>query len=188
MQAAFREEGFTQVVLEILEDLGQTSGAEVCFFEKLVGRGKVRVNGWHFEEDEAQLDIVATIFRDTDQPCSLARSDVQRAIKQAAHLWDVAERGFHEEMEPASDAFAMLQRIHQWLRPGGFVLISLEAADLDDVRGEWLGVPMFMSCFDPETVKRLVNDAGFEILETAIETQVEQNHDVPYLWLIARKP
>jgi hypothetical protein len=44
-----------------------------------------------------------------------------------------------------------------------------------------------MSCFDPETMKRLVNEAGFELLDSAIEAQVEQGHDVPYLWLLACK-
>ena len=65
--------------------------------------------------------------------------------------------------------------------------MSMEAGEYDDVTGKWLGVPMFISCFDPETMKRLVNRASFEILETAIEVQVEQNHDVPYLWVLARK-
>ena len=61
---AFREAAFTQVVLEMLEDIGQVSGAEDCFFEKLVGRQKVRVNGWNFEEDDTQLDVVTTILRE----------------------------------------------------------------------------------------------------------------------------
>jgi hypothetical protein len=46
---------------------------------------------------------------------------------------------------------------------------------------------MFISCFDPETMRRLVEEAGFELLETAIETQVEGGQEVPYLWLFARK-
>ena len=66
--AAFREAAFTQVVLEMLEDLGQVSGAEDCFFEKLVGRQKVRVNGWNFEEDDAQHDVITTILREPDSP------------------------------------------------------------------------------------------------------------------------
>jgi ubiquinone/menaquinone biosynthesis C-methylase UbiE len=89
---------------------------------------------------------------------------------------------------PRAEHKTILQRILQWLRPGGFLLISLEAGDYEAVMGEWLGVPMFMSCFDPETMKRLVVEAGFELLETAIETQVEGSNEVPYLWLLARKP
>ena len=110
---AFREAAFTQVVLEMLEDLGQVSGAEDCFFEKLVGRQKVRVNGWNFEEDDAQLDVVTTILRDPDSPPDSARSELFRVARQASYLIPVAGRGFHKEVEPASDVFAMLQRVHE---------------------------------------------------------------------------
>jgi ubiquinone/menaquinone biosynthesis C-methylase UbiE len=88
---------------------------------------------------------------------------------------------------PRKEHTTVLRRIHQWLKPDGFLLISIEAGDFDDVTDEWLGVPMFISCFDPQTMRRLVNQANFEILETAIEIQVEQNHDVPFLWILARK-
>ena len=111
--AAFREAAFTQVVLEMLEDLGQVSGAEDCFFEKLVGRQKVRVNGWNFEEDDAQLDVVTTILREPDSPPTVLRSELLRAARQASYLIPVAGREFHKEVEPASDVFAMLQRVHE---------------------------------------------------------------------------
>ena len=88
---------------------------------------------------------------------------------------------------PRQEHETILRRIYQWLRPGGLLLISVDAEEHDDLVGDWLGVPMFFSCFDPQTTKRLVNEAGFELLETAIETQVEQSHDVPFLWLLARK-
>ena len=111
--AAFREAAFTQVVLEMLEDLGQVSGAEDCFFEKLVGRQKVRVNGWNFEEDDAQLDIVTTILREPDSSPTVPRGELLRAARQASYLIPVAAREFHKEVEPASDVFAMLQRVHE---------------------------------------------------------------------------
>lgn len=75
---------------------------------------------------------------------------------------------------PREEHRTILRRIHNWLRDGGLLLISIEAGDFDDVMGEWLGVPMFISCFDPETMTRMVNEAGFELLETAIETQIDK--------------
>lgn len=88
---------------------------------------------------------------------------------------------------PREEHETILRRIHQWLRPDGFLLISLEAGEVDSIISEWLGVPMHFSCFDPETVKWLVNRVGFEIVETEIESQVEQGDAIPYLWLLARK-
>jgi len=88
---------------------------------------------------------------------------------------------------PRKEHSTILKCIYKWLRAGGFLLISLEAGDYNDVMGQWLGVPMFFSCYDPETMKQMVKKAGFELLETAIETQVERGNQVPYLWLLGRK-
>ncbi len=42
---------------------------------------------------------------------------------------------------------------------------------------------------DPLDPKRMVEqgEAGFEFVETAIEAQIEGNHEVPYLWMFAHK-
>jgi cyclopropane fatty-acyl-phospholipid synthase-like methyltransferase len=88
---------------------------------------------------------------------------------------------------PRQEHQIVLQRINNWLQVGGLLLISMEAGDYDDVMGEWLGVPMFISCYDPETMKQMVNEAGLELLETAIETQLEGGKDIPFLWVLAQK-
>ena len=88
---------------------------------------------------------------------------------------------------PREEHKTILQRIYQWLRAGGLLLTSMEAGDFDDVIGEWLGVPMFISCFAPEKTIQLVSEVGFELLETAIETQLERSIEIPYLWLLAHK-
>ena len=95
------------------------------------------------------------------------------------------------ECIPREEHETILRRIHGWLRPGGLLLLSTEAREFDSVRSEWLGVPMFFSSFDPQTLQRLVNEAGFELLESAVENQVElyapQSRDIPFLWLLARR-
>jgi ubiquinone/menaquinone biosynthesis C-methylase UbiE len=109
------------------------------------------------------------------------------SVEFAPASFDAVISFYTLEHLPREEHKIVLGRIYQWLRPGGFLLLSMEAGEYDDVTDKWLGVPMFISCFDPETMKRLVYQASFEILETAIEVQVEQNHDVPYLWVLARK-
>jgi cyclopropane fatty-acyl-phospholipid synthase-like methyltransferase len=89
---------------------------------------------------------------------------------------------------PREEHAALFRRIHHWLGAGGYLLISTEAAEVEGVVGEWLGAPMFFSSFAPETVTRLVQEAGFDLVETAIEKQMEGATEIPYLWLLARKP
>ena len=88
---------------------------------------------------------------------------------------------------PPGEHEVIIRRIYQWLKPQGLLLISMEAGDYEDLYGEWLGVPMYMSCFDPETMNSVVQRSGFELLETAIENQVEQEHSIPYHWILALK-
>ena len=89
---------------------------------------------------------------------------------------------------PRTEHGVILQRIFQWLREGGYFLMSTEAGEVEEIVSEWLGVPMYFSCFDPETVKQMVQDTGFEIVNTSIETQIEGDNEIPYLWLLVRKP
>ncbi len=91
------------------------------------------------------------------------------------------------EHVPRSTHLAVLKHIASFLKPGGYLLLSVEAADYDDAQATWLGVPMFLSVHPPEVTKSLVEEAGFRILETGIETQFEEDHNIPYLWILARQ-
>lgn len=88
---------------------------------------------------------------------------------------------------PRKEHPGILRRINRWLKRDGHLLISIEAADYDDEFGEWLGVPMFLSCYDPETMKRLVAEAGFALIRSEIETQIENGNEIPFLWIYGRK-
>jgi hypothetical protein len=91
------------------------------------------------------------------------------------------------EHTPRDEHRSILQSVWDSLRSPGYLLICLEASDMQDRTAEWLGVPMYFSAFGPEKTISLVQEAGFEIVETAVENQVEQSHEIPYLWVLARK-
>jgi ubiquinone/menaquinone biosynthesis C-methylase UbiE len=108
-------------------------------------------------------------------------------IEFPADSFDAVVSFYTLEHIPREEHTNILLRIHSWLKAGGYVLISLEAGDYDDVMGEWLGVPMFISCFDPEIMNQIFTEAGFEIIETGIERQLENEVEIPFLWLFGRK-
>jgi len=82
----------------------------------------------------------------------------------------------------------LLAKIHRWLRPGGWLLITFDTAEHPGAIGKWLGVPMFFSQHDPETSERLVREAGFAIVSAEQEGQLEGEREVvTFLWVLAQK-
>ncbi len=109
------------------------------------------------------------------------------ALEFPGDSFDAVVSFYTLEHLPRAQHGEILERIQGWLRPGGLLLFSCEAGDVDDVTGEWLGVPMFFSSFDSQTMTGLVEEAGFEVVESEIESQMEQNREVKYLWTLAVK-
>ena len=46
---------------------------------------------------------------------------------------------------------------------------------------------MFFSQYDAETTLGLLREAGFDVLESAIEDQLEGDREVTYLWTLAQR-
>jgi SAM-dependent methyltransferase len=76
-------------------------------------------------------------------------------------------------------------RIHGWLRPGGLFLASLGASDLVGWHGEWLGVPMYFSSFEPHDNRRLLS--AFDLLDDELVTITEPEGPVTFHWILARR-
>jgi cyclopropane fatty-acyl-phospholipid synthase-like methyltransferase len=82
---------------------------------------------------------------------------------------------------------ATFNRFHDWLAPGGYLLFTIEPEEEPGKVGDWLGRPMFFSQHDAETTLGLVRDAGFEIVRSEIEDQVEGDRELAWLWVLARR-
>jgi SAM-dependent methyltransferase len=80
----------------------------------------------------------------------------------------------HVPRELLAGVFA---RIHSWLVPGGLLLASLGICDTEAWTGEWLGTTMFFSSFPSETNRRLLGEAGFDLLLDEHVTIVEPEPD-----------
>jgi SAM-dependent methyltransferase len=79
----------------------------------------------------------------------------------------------------------LFARIHRWLRPGGLLLTTLGAGDLDGWEGEWLGVRMYFSGHDPARNRELL--AAFELVDDEVVTIHEPEGDVAFHWILARR-
>lgn len=81
----------------------------------------------------------------------------------------------------------LLGRIHDWLRPGGWLLTAFGTVDEEAWTGEFLGAQSFFSSFPPEVNSRVVRDAGFEPVRDEVVTIVEPAGPQRFQWVLARR-
>jgi hypothetical protein len=116
--AEFRENAFIEIVADHLAETGMIDNPEVCYYEGRVGNGIVRLNGYAASEDGERLDLLVAIFGDVDAARTVSGEELARVAGQAGRALAAAKRNAHEQMERASDAFAMMQRISEVLAAG----------------------------------------------------------------------
>jgi len=88
---------------------------------------------------------------------------------------------------PRDEHARLFAGIRRWLKPGGLFLASLSHVGGPDRLETWLGVEMFFSGWDAATSRRLVREAGFELLVDEVIAMREPEHEVAFLWVLARK-
>ena len=87
---------------------------------------------------------------------------------------------------PQKELAPLLKRVAGWLRPGGWFLASLPSSDNPGWRGQWLGTEMYFAGCDPETNRRLTEEAALAIVRDELEVMVEPEGEVRWHWLLAR--
>jgi SAM-dependent methyltransferase len=89
---------------------------------------------------------------------------------------------------PRDQHSRMFSRVMRWLRPGGIFLASLGVGDIAGWTGEWLGVPMFFSSHRANVSRRLLSEAGFDVVRSDVVSMHEPEGEVEFLWVICRQP
>jgi len=79
----------------------------------------------------------------------------------------------------------VFRRVHEWLRAGGYFLVSLGAEDLSEWTGEWLGTTMFFSGYEPDVNRCLLDEAGFVLVVDEVVTFREPDGDATFHWVLA---
>ena len=109
----FRENAFTEIVVEYLSEIGMVENGEVCYCETRIGRGIGKISGFGFNDDEDALEVFTSIYLDSTTPITLPSDDIRKGAERAARFVQACFSGIYQNMEVSSDAHAMASRIHE---------------------------------------------------------------------------
>lgn len=90
---------------------------------------------------------------------------------------------------PRAEHEPMFAKVFQWLRPGGWFMLSLPmSGNSEGVEDEFLGVPMFFAAFDRQTNDRHIVQAGFCLEFSEPRTEMTDHYGPEtFQWVMARK-
>src|SRR5262249_21242613 len=109
---------------------------------------------------------------------SLARANVPEAefllqdateVDASLGVFDAVVAFFSLLMLPRSDIPAALASLRAVLRPGGWLVLGMVEADLDDVPIPFLGVSVHVTGYFEEQLRRVASEAGFRIVSEQTE-------------------
>ena len=90
---------------------------------------------------------------------------------------------------PQEELGPTFERIFAWLRPGGWLMLSLSTIEAEDRVEEWLDAPMFFARFTPELSERLLIETGFQLEMSEVREETDERYGpTEFHWVIARKP
>lgn len=87
---------------------------------------------------------------------------------------------------PREEHGRLIAAVARWLAPEGLFLAVFGLNDEADWTGDWLGVPMYFSSYDPDTTRSMLAGAGFERLVDEIIEMREPEGPESFLWILAR--
>ena len=185
----FRENAFTEIVVEHLCEIGMVENGEACHCETRVGRGIGKVSGFGFNDDEDTLEVFTSIFLDSETPGTLPSDDIRKGAERAARFVEACFSGIHQDMEVASDAHSMASRMHELAKQLDririFVLCDgvtqLKQLDATEING----IPVKFEIWD---IERLFRGMQSELPRDEIEIDFEEMFGEALPCLILQQP
>ena len=96
-----KEDFFTAVALEYLSDTGEIEDPIMCPYRD---RG-LQLNAYTVSDDYESIEIIVSIFNDSETAQSIARTEIDAALKRALSLFRKAVNDLHTSFEKDTDTY-----------------------------------------------------------------------------------
>lgn len=99
-----------------LQETGAITGYDLCPYEDLAGRDRVRIVGFQLEEDATRLELFTAVHVPEDASGYLPAKEVEKALSWCARFFKHAAVGHLARFEGNAEALAAAKRIRRELR------------------------------------------------------------------------
>ena len=113
-----REEKFTELVLEYLEEAGETEGAVPCreIRENNIGNRVHKINGYAFSESHETIDLFITVFRGSDEIGRIYTDDLRTAYRLCTRFFNNVLAGKMEGIEETAPVYDFIKTISSFIK------------------------------------------------------------------------
>ncbi|WP_271783684.1 AIPR family protein [Aquimarina algiphila] len=104
-----KENKFTEYVMEVLTEAGETEGARICPYIKENKNENIqfKINGYALEEGYENVDIFISYFRDTNELYRLTKAELDKLIKWSTGFVNAGLKGHLDQIEPSIEAYGL---------------------------------------------------------------------------------
>lgn len=100
------EQLFTTQAIALLSDGGETADARISFHESIVPRNRHKINAYAIADNYETLDLFVTVFKCTEEPLRIQKSDIDNAAKLLLSFLKKADnREYTSSLEESSEIF-----------------------------------------------------------------------------------
>lgn len=107
------EQLFTNQVILLLSEVGETADVRISFHESIVPRNRHKINAYAIADNYETLDLFVTVFKCTEEPLRIQKSDIDNAAKLLLSFLKKADnRGYASSLEESSEIFDFAHTIN----------------------------------------------------------------------------
>ena len=154
----FREDKFTEVMIEYLVQAGEVDDGEVCY-HKNNARGE-KLNGFSLSGDGEYLDLFVSSYHGAVPPESVPNSEIVTHFRWLKHFLETSLAGSHRKMEESSPVYDVAQQIHAQrdeFTKARFFLLTDGVVRNADIESEVVeGIEITHHIWDIEKLRRFI--------------------------------
>jgi hypothetical protein len=106
----FREDAFTEVMIEYLAQANEVDEGEICY-HKNSARGE-KLNAFNLSGDGECADLFVSCYHGTSSPESVPQSEIGTHFRWLRRFFEAALKGVHKHLEESSPQFEVAQQIY----------------------------------------------------------------------------